>query len=242
MLSLAARRGLKTRDLYEHADNKGLRDKRSHPNILAPGDEVTIPDPKLKSVTVSTEAKHRFVMQVPRMNLRLVLRDRSGQPYAGKRWKLTIGTRALEDQTTGEGLIDAEVPALAQSARLRVWLVDDDDDPDPDIDREIAIGHLDPVDTITGVQGRLMNLGYRCDVTGELDEATRRALRAFRAKEKLPEVPGPPEPPPVADAHELQPPPEPSEPEGEPFDEEAEAAALLDDDLRKKLRERYEGG
>jgi hypothetical protein len=66
---------------------------------------------------------------------------------------------------------------------LRVWLIDDD--PDPHIDRELAIGHLDPIGLVSGVQARLQNLGYPCAVTGESDETTLAALRIFRARNGL---------------------------------------------------------
>ena len=50
---------------------------------------------------------------------------------------------------------------------------------------ELLIGHLDPVDEITGVQGRLVNLGYDCEVSGVMDEPTMKALRLFQEKNGL---------------------------------------------------------
>jgi hypothetical protein len=78
------------------------------------------------------------------------------------------------------------------TARLRVWLMDDPDLP-PSIDRELAIGHLDPVDTISGVQARLAHLGYRCPRSGTLTpedpfDPTLSAIQAFRASQSLPAI------------------------------------------------------
>ncbi|MCC7375949.1 MAG: peptidoglycan-binding protein [Verrucomicrobiales bacterium] len=44
----------------------------------------------------------------------------------------------------------------------------------------IRLGHLDPLDTPSGVQQRLRNLHYQCDSTGVWDDATREALREFQ--------------------------------------------------------------
>lgn len=52
----------------------------------------------------------------------------------------------------------------------------------------MALRHLHPLDTVSGVQGRLKNLGYPVDtLNGELDGKTRAALRRFRADQHLSE-------------------------------------------------------
>ena len=45
----------------------------------------------------------------------------------------------------------------------------------------IRIGHLNPVDEVSGAQQRLNNLGFRCgSEDGDLDNATKAALLAFQ--------------------------------------------------------------
>jgi hypothetical protein len=45
---------------------------------------------------------------------------------------------------------------------------------------DLAVGHLDPSDEISGIQARLANLGYYAGpISGELDETTRRAISDF---------------------------------------------------------------
>nr|WP_255216649.1 peptidoglycan-binding domain-containing protein [Pseudenhygromyxa sp. WMMC2535] len=47
-------------------------------------------------------------------------------------------------------------------------------------------GHLDPATELSGVQQRLVNLGYTChDPAGELGESTQEALRAFQRTHDL---------------------------------------------------------
>ena len=53
----------------------------------------------------------------------------------------------------------------------------------------IALGGVDPLDCIRGVQQRLINLKYgEVSVTGELDEATRWALACFQGASALPQT------------------------------------------------------
>lgn len=183
--SLAARCGLEAKDLHDHPDNAALKEKRPYPNILAPGDEVVIPELNQKRIEAATGRVHRFVLNRRMVKLRLALLNAQGMPYEGKRFVLVAGATELKGKTAAGGLIEGDVPADVQSGQLRVWLTDDDDDPDPHIDRGLAIGHLDPIDLVSGVQGRLENLGYPCAVTGESDDATLVAVRMFRSRNGL---------------------------------------------------------
>jgi|SRR6266850_878625 len=225
LFSLAAQYGIPCKDLHDHPQNAALKKKRPHAGILAPGDIVFIPPRKTKSESVATDSRHKFVVTLPKVKLRLVMRDRQGKPYGGKKFIVTVDGKETKGSTTGSGLIEVDIPATARKGRLQVWFSEDPDDPAPHVDRELELGHLDPVDTLSGVQARLNNLGYRCSDDGHADLATVGAVRAFRAKVGLPEVEEP-EPPPDGDerAHVA-----------------ATLAKLLDDDVRQKLASQHEG-
>jgi N-acetylmuramoyl-L-alanine amidase len=246
--SIAARYGLSDwKRIYDDPGNAELKKKRPYPNILAPGDEVAIPEPSQKTIEAATERVHRFVVKTQTVKLRLALLDPYGTPYEGKSFVITAGVKEIKRRTGQGGLIECDVPAQEQSAHLRVWL--DDDDPDPHIDWDLAIGHLDPIDMLTGVQARLANLGYRCAVTGEYDQATLTALRRFRAGNGLsvddsPDSNGQNDEaagesaaanPETADAADTG--------EDSPDDEESyqdQITELIDDTLRSALQELYE--
>jgi len=137
--------------------------------------------------------RHRFVMAGGKVRLRVLLRPRRGDDCGGKRFVVTVGDRDIEGATTAEGLVDVEVPASAVRARLRVWLEEHREGAPSSIDREVSIGHLDPVDTLSGVQARLANLGLRCPISGviaplDLADRTLAAVRAFRETHGLPPV------------------------------------------------------
>jgi hypothetical protein len=217
LASLAARYGLHSwRDLYGLPANAALKALQRHPNILAPGDEVTVPDPAPRWETRPKEKRHRFIVPTGTVKLRIFVRDRGGHGFGDKRYVVEVEGRATAGRSTAEGLVEVEVPATAESGRLQMWL-EEDDDPTPHVDRELRIGHLDPVETITGVQGRLRNLGYDCDPTGELDSRTLASVGAFRASHQLPEVTLGDDP------------------------NEDDVAGLLDDALRTTLRAAHEG-
>ena len=183
--SLGWRYGLQARDLHNHPANAELKKNRPYANILAPGDVVEIAVTR-KWAPASTGRTNTFVVNRPRVKLRIVLLNALEEPYESKRFEITVGKRKVRGRTTREGLIECEVPADAESGHLRAWL--DDNDSEPHIDRDLAIGHLDPVDLVAGVQARLENLGYPCTVTGDVDEATSIALHRFRARHELPDA------------------------------------------------------
>ena len=226
--SLAARFGLLGwKQLYEHPANEKLRKKRPNPNVLAPGDEVVVPDRGPENlVPIATGRMHSFSLKVQKVRLRIALVDRSGKPYEVKKFIVNAGASEIEKTSAAGGIIEVEIPALESTARLRVW-IDGDDEESPTIDRDLAIGHIDPIDTNTGVQGRLANLGYNCSITedgdSEMDDGLLAAARAFRAKQGLPEAE-----PPDEDSSE---------------DSDADAAyatKLLDEAFRSKLLAVYE--
>lgn len=187
--SLAARyRFSSWQRLYEDPQNAELKKTRSNPNVLAPGDQVVIPDIDVKSVPVPTEHSHVFKVRIPKVKLRVAIVDRSGKPYAGKRFIVNTSTSELRGTTAPDGMVEVRVPAVESAARLRVWLARQDDDAVPTIDRELTIGHIDPINAISGVQGRLSNLAYNCTITNEVDDKLLSAVRSFRAKHGLPEI------------------------------------------------------
>lgn len=230
--SLAARFGLNGwKDLHDHPDNAELKTKRPNPNILFPGDRVVVPDPTpAKSVSVATGNEYAFQLKILKVKLRIAIVSRSGKPYAGARFVVNAGSRECRGSTQPDGMVEVEIPALLSAARLRVWLSEQDEHAPPMIDRPLAIGHIDPIETKPGVLGRLSNLGYSCPITNEsgatADSRLVSAVNSFRANNGLPEI--------ERSVNSTK----PSE---EAEDDAAYAERLLDADFRNKLLAVYEG-
>lgn len=157
--------------IWDHPDNRALREARTSMNVLAEGDRVAVPPIVPKEVECGTDARHRFRRRGVPARLRLQL-NRDGVPRVGVQFRLEVAGATTEGQSDGRGIIEAWVSPRASRALL--WL----DGAAAAI--ELLIGALDPVTTLRGVQQRLLNLGYECPVHGELDPLTRAALQAFQ--------------------------------------------------------------
>lgn len=174
MSSIAERYGFFWETLWEHPQNAGLKGAGRHPNALHPGDVVFIPEKRLRSYTRATGAKHTWRVRGVPVKVRLRLLD-DDVPRAGVPFTLSVEGVETSGATDPDGWLEATVPPGAQRGTLRLGEGDDVQE------CEVWLGHLDPVETLTGVQGRLMNLGYGCSPTGALDDATRDAVAAFQA-------------------------------------------------------------
>lgn len=172
------------RTVYEHPDNAELRRQRPNPNILHPGDVVAIPERKVKTVSIATGKVHAFQVVVPKKELRLQLKDHEGQPLANEPYVLEVdGEEPIEGkQTDGSGLLKERVPLSRAGANLTIR----------ERTLRLRFGGLNPLkdspkkDDITGIQGRLRNLGYNPGpVDGRLGRQTRAALAVFQADEGL---------------------------------------------------------
>jgi peptidoglycan hydrolase-like protein with peptidoglycan-binding domain len=92
----------------------------------------------------------------------------------------SVDSKDFHGKTDGAGLVQQKVPPSAKEGELTLW-------PDPDDKRtvltwKLKLGHLDPADSITGVQARLINLGYFSGpADGQLSNASKAALAAFQS-------------------------------------------------------------
>ena len=179
LTSIADRYGLYWQTLWNDPGNNSLRERGRHPNTLMPGDVVHIPERKIRDYVRATGQRYTWkVKGIPaKIRMRFQWDD---APRANERYTLTVDGVVTEGTTDGDGRIELTVPPQAASARLRIGEGEREEEYD------LGVGHLDPVEELTGVQARLANLGFACPVSGSLDAATRDALRTFQATCRLP--------------------------------------------------------
>lgn len=166
--------------IFDHPDNADLKQKRKDMHVLHPGDRVAVPERADKQRDCATGKQHKFKVKLPRVKLHLVLVGHDGQAMSGKQYKLVVGGRTIPGTTTGDGAVEAEIPADATDGTLFLKLRDDDETdgfPFP-----LQIGHLDPIEEISGVQARLENSGFHCGGETSLGPKTRAALMGFQKK------------------------------------------------------------
>lgn len=145
------------RIVWDHPQNAELKKTRENPNILFPGDQVFIPDPEIREESRGTDKRHSFEVNTQKLQLRMVLEDLYEKPIAGAPCDLMVEGEIHKLTTNGQGLIELEISGKAKNA---VLIVKSDQTPFQDLEIPIKIGSLDPIDTPSGQQERLENLGY----------------------------------------------------------------------------------
>jgi hypothetical protein len=193
LVRVAWRYLLQHKQVAGHADNRALMEKRKDPHMLFPGDKLTIPDEKPMSWTLETGKRHSLVVQVPRKELRLVVRDGDGEPLASEAYELVLdGVRPEKAKrsgtTDGDGMLREQVPLMCMSATLEIadWRI------------QLRLGYLPPIpadetDPASGIESRLRSLGYaagqsrkpRKDKPRVLAPDTKLALALFQGDAEL---------------------------------------------------------
>jgi len=169
--------------IWDHPENAALKEKRKSPNVLLPGDQLVIPDKELKSLNVPTGQVHRFLLTRGRVLLRLALKDFDNQPLANTECELQIQGSATALKTDASGTIEVPIAPTAKEATLVFK--------DPlvpfDLSVPIKIGHLDPVDEVSGEKARLSNLGYITRPLEEVDDKIfAQTVQEFQCDMELP--------------------------------------------------------
>ena len=182
---LAAERGFSDfKTIWDHPKNQDLKKLRTTPNVLAPGDSLFIPDKEIRTEVRSTDAKHEFTLSGKPLKLRVVIHDMTDKPVSGKPCdlKVTGSPDVTPLNTDGTGMVEREIKPDAAVGKLKLK----DAGLPIDLDLDLQIGHLDPIDKITGQKGRLNNLGYDAGVVN--DEVTlqfKSAVEEFQCDQKL---------------------------------------------------------
>ncbi len=178
--SVAAKYGLNWETIWNDPANAELKSERESPNLLVPGDQITVPELRLREESCTTSERHRFVKKGVPAKLRLRLTD-DGQPRSGEPYRLRVDGRTTSGTVPEGGLLELHIAPNANHATLLVG-----DEPDEYV---LKVGVIQPVSELKGVQARLDSLGYPCGrPDGELGPKTQSALIGFQRTEELEET------------------------------------------------------
>jgi hypothetical protein len=173
--SIAYENGFFYETIWNYPDNATLKVKRKDPNTIFPGDIVVIPDKREKVERRATGSMHRFRIKAIPAKLRLQILSKD-KPRANQPYQLDVDGIISQGMTDAGGNIVVSIPPDAKQGKLIVGKGD------RATSYDLLLGHLDPVDEITGVQARLNNLGfYNGDPDGVLSPQTAEALGSFQA-------------------------------------------------------------
>jgi hypothetical protein len=185
LASIAAHYGLPSwKTIYGHPQNASFRQAHPDPNVICPGESVFVPDKQPREEAGQTEARHEFRLQSERARLRLRLLDSNDKPLANRPYRIVTSAPGRPDiekegTTNGEGIAETRVHPGACEGKLLAWTTPDKST--HPLMWQLRIGHLDPIDTNKGVQGRLRNLGYDVGpLDGVIGPRTKAAVKEFQ--------------------------------------------------------------
>jgi hypothetical protein len=165
--------------IWNHPRNEPLRRAGRTPALLAPGDQLFVPDRAVRLLDRGTNARHTVKVRRQQLRLRLTLQRLGGVPLGGAACVVRFaGTEPTTLATDGSGALAIELAPGTTAGTLEIR------SPGSRFDGttiRLHIGHLDPVTTVTGQEARLNNLGYRAGASGERDdEDFRSAVEEFQ--------------------------------------------------------------
>lgn len=179
---LAHRHGFDADAVWNDDSNAELRETRSDPRVLSPGDLLHIPDPAdATGSDLTTGSTNEFTSNPPTVPVALSL-EHDEQPVANTECVIHGLPTTLKVTTDGNGSVRFDVPVTTESVTLIV--------PTLGIARKIKVGHIDPVNERSGIVERLRNMGYLSPETEETDLALAltSAVRDFQTDSGLPET------------------------------------------------------
>lgn len=157
VVSIAQHHRVRPEDIWDDPKNAALAKKRADPNVLHPGDVLAIPIPdEPKKADIATGKRHTFHRKGGPQKLILVFKE-DDKPRAGVPYVLTVEKEPFEGKTNGEGRLEHEVPSTARRAHLKLGAGEAVEE------YELFLGHLDPIDSDTGLRARLVNAGFLRD-------------------------------------------------------------------------------
>jgi len=156
LAGIAAKHGFpRIEPIWLHPNNAQLKALRKNPNILLAGDRVFIPDRETKQVDAATAQRHSFTAAGGALELHVKIND---QAFVAIKGKAVLTTeQGSTDMTQAGEVFEAPLARDVATAKLAFPLAEGKRQR-PGI--TVQPGRLDPVETLSGQQQRLNNLGY----------------------------------------------------------------------------------
>lgn len=166
---------LSWKTIWDDGRNAALKAKRN-PNVLYPGDVLEIPAKQKKEESIPTTEYSTFQTIGDPVQLKIVVQDWAGNPIVDT--ELDIQLDAGEKlKTAGDGSATKKV-LDPQGNKVGQLLV-------KGYTLALKLGHLDPVEELSGQLARLNNLGYQAGEGDANDQNFRSAVEEFQCDNGL---------------------------------------------------------
>lgn len=176
--SIACQQGFLWETLWNLPENAELKRSRD-PNVLLPGDRVAIPAIRVRQEECATDQSHKFQLLGVLTRFRLRFLDDRQQPRSGVPYSLTIDGKTTRGALDSQGALNVPISSNASQGTIRLRTEQGAET------YALDFGHLDPDFSVTGLRGRLNNLGFSCAEDGEWDENLRTAVVRFQLAHDL---------------------------------------------------------
>ena len=192
LMSIAARYGCDAEEVWNHPDNRELREQRGDGSVLAPGDVIYLPEPQGVDLQLTARTTNRYRATVAMTHLRLRLSSGGVQTLANEPYRVQGLAEPIEGESDGDGWVTLDVPAHTRELLLEL--------PRREEAMVVEVGNLDPVERDSGLRARLLHLGYlipmelvheigsRAQSGEERDAEITQALRDFQRARGLEET------------------------------------------------------
>ncbi len=152
---------LSWKTIWDDGKNAALKAKRN-PNVLYPGDILEIPAKQKREESIPTTEYSTFQTVGDPVQLKIVVLDWAGNPVVDTELDIQLDD-GEKIKTAGDGSATKKVvdPLGEKEGKLTV----------KGYALGLKVGHLDPVEEISGQVWRLNNLGYRAGNTTDPNDA-----------------------------------------------------------------------
>jgi N-acetylmuramoyl-L-alanine amidase len=172
--SIASNYGHVPDKIWQHPSNSALRKSRKNPDILAPNDVVEIPALEIQKIESATDSRHTFCKPGKAyLHVQIVVDNES---LAGEEYEICIEGKSETGTVGSDGKIDSRIPPDASRGYITI------------LGRrfDFGLGNLDPIETVSGVQARLNQLGFLAGPVDNINgKKTKLGIKAFQGANDL---------------------------------------------------------
>ena len=151
LFKIAYAQGFDAEAVWAAAENKALSELRKDPHILCTGDVLYVPDTAAKGLSLNVGGSNVFTATVSLGHIEIKFLDRD-QPVSKAPCTIAELPDRTDLKTDGCGVLALDIPVNTDTLTISI--------PSVPLVQIIKVGHLDPIDTPSGLVHRLRNLGH----------------------------------------------------------------------------------